>query len=69
MMGNSAGDGSIWALVVRDMVERDRVGRERYGVPLRAFNGRDGLRDLYEELLDAVVYLRQVLEERDHGHG
>lgn len=55
----------IWELVVEDMKERDRVGRERYGTPLQAGNGRDALVDLYQELLDACVYIRQVIVERD----
>lgn len=54
-----------WDLVLSDMMERDAVGRQRYGTPLQAHNGRDALKDLYEELLDAVVYLRQALYERD----
>lgn len=44
--------------VVNDMIERDRVGRERYGTPLTVNNGRDQLVDSYQELLDASVYLR-----------
>ncbi len=55
----------IWELVISDMKKRDQVGRERYGTPLQAFNGRDALLDAYEEALDLVVYLRQVIEERD----
>jgi hypothetical protein len=55
----------IWRLVIADMRERDWVGRERYGTPLQAGNGRDALVDLYQELLDAVVYIRQVIAERD----
>jgi hypothetical protein len=55
----------IWELVVADMQERDRVGRERYGTPLQAHNGRDALVDAYQEALDLVVYLRQAIEERD----
>ena len=35
------------------------------GTALQPFNGRDALRDLYEELLDACTYIRQVIEERD----
>jgi hypothetical protein len=54
----------IQDLVAQDIQERLRVGIERYGQPLRAFNGRDALKDLYEELLDAVVYTRQVMMER-----
>jgi hypothetical protein len=52
-------------LVVADLAERKRVGIERYGVPLQAFNGRDALWDLYEELLDACQYIRQAIEERN----
>ncbi len=55
---------AIWALVVADMYERDRVGRARYGMPLRAGNGRDALVDAYQEALDLAVYLRQAVEER-----
>jgi hypothetical protein len=56
----------IWELVIADMQERDQVGRERYGTPLQAHNGRDPLVDAYQEALDLVVYLRQAIEERDH---
>lgn len=55
----------IWELVVEDMKERDRVGRERYGTPLQAGNGRDALVDAYQEALDLVVYLRQAIAERE----
>lgn len=46
------------------MQERDRIGRERYGTPLQAHNGRDALVDAYQEALDLVVYLRQAIAER-----
>ena len=55
----------IWELVVEDMKERDKVGRQRYGTPLQAHNGRDALVDAYQEALHLCVYLRQVIEERD----
>lgn len=58
---------SIWALVIADMHDRDRLGHERYGGPLLAYNGRDALRDAYEEALDLAVYLRQAIEERDNA--
>lgn len=54
----------IWDLVIADMRERDSVGRQRYGTPLQANNGRDVLVDAYQEALDLVVYLRQAIEER-----
>lgn len=62
------GNSPVWDLVIADMRQRDHFGRQRYGLPLQAGNGRDALRDAYEEALDLVVYLRQALAERD-GHG
>lgn len=54
----------VWELVIADMRERDHVGRQRYGTPLQANNGRDALIDAYQEALDLAVYLRQCIEER-----
>lgn len=54
---------ATWDLVLADIRERDQHGRQKYGTPLQPFNGRDSLRDLYEELLDAVVYARNRLAE------
>ncbi len=56
---------AVWDLVVADMSARDKEGRRKYGVPLQPHNGRDVLIDLYQELLDAVVYARQAIFERD----
>lgn len=55
----------VWSLVLADMAARDALGRKRYGVPLQPHNGRDALRDAYEEALDLAVYLRQAVYERD----
>jgi hypothetical protein len=55
---------AILDLVIADIQLRDRVGVERYGERLRAHNGRDTLRDAYEEALDLAFYLRQLIEER-----
>jgi hypothetical protein len=54
----------VWELVIEDMQARDALGRERYGTPLQAHNGRDALVDAYQEALDLAVYLRQAIEER-----
>lgn len=56
---------ALWPLVIRDMAQRDDTGRRRYGTRLQPYNGRDSLRDAYEEALDQCVYLRQALYERD----
>ncbi len=50
-------------LVAEDLAGRKAIGVARYGQPLQAHNGRDALRDAYEEALDLVVYLRQAQVE------
>lgn len=44
---------------------RKQVGIERYGTPLQPHNGRDALRDAFEEAVDLATYLAQALIERD----
>lgn len=56
---------AVWDLVVADMRARDRLGKQKYKTRLQPHNGRDGLTDLYQELLDGAVYCRQLLYERD----
>lgn len=56
---------AVWPLVLHDMIDRDQSGREKYGVPLKAHNGRDTLLDAYQEALDLAVYLRTAIYERD----
>jgi hypothetical protein len=51
--------------MIADVEARKAIGIERYGTPLQAFNGRDVLQDLYEELIDAATYTKQALIE---GH-
>ena len=53
-----------WKLVISDMEARDNHGRKKYGTPLQPQNGRDSLQDAYEEALDLVVYLKNLIEER-----
>jgi hypothetical protein len=52
-------------LVKEDLEARRRKGIETYGMPLRAWNGRDALQDAYEEALDLCCYLRQAIAERN----
>ena len=56
---------AMWDLVISDMRARDQVGIGTYGTRLQAHNGRDALADAYAEMLDACVYLRQAIFERD----
>jgi hypothetical protein len=52
--------------ITSDLDARLKLGIERYGQPLQPFNGRNMLLDAYEEILDALVYLRAALYEADH---
>jgi hypothetical protein len=63
MIGMLGQNKRVRDLLLADMRERDRVGRERYGVPLQAGNGRRHLVDAYQEQLDKIVYLMTWLEE------
>lgn len=56
---------SIQSLVREDLAAREILGISRYGTALQADNGRDALRDAYEEAMDLTCYLRQAIEERD----
>lgn len=57
---------AIVDLVTADLESRRQLGIARYGTALQPYNGRDALRDAYEELLDGACYLRQQIYERDH---
>lgn len=37
---------------------------KKYGRPVLANDGQDYLQHLYEEILDAAVYLKALLEEK-----
>lgn len=49
--------------VIEDLKFRKKLGFEKYGTPLKSFNGRNALRDAYEEALDLVQYLKQQMVE------
>lgn len=55
----------VQELVLADLQKRLDVGIQRYGTGLQPHNGRDMLRDAYDEAMDLVVYLRGCLYERD----
>ena len=57
----------VMKLFLKDLEERYQEGVRRYGVPLQPFNGRDPLKDAYEEAMDLALYLRQAIYERDNN--
>lgn len=56
---------AAWDLVLADIAERDRFGAEKYGQRLKPHDGRKNLVDIYQELMDAVVYVRKEIYERE----
>jgi hypothetical protein len=52
--------------VINDLNARAEMGLHKYNTLLMTNNGRDALLDLYQELLDAVMYLKQFMLEREN---
>lgn len=57
----------VFPALLADIQARNLKGVETYGSDLLTHNGRDSLRDLYEEILDAAVYCKQLMMERSDG--
>lgn len=57
------GQVDVADVVIEDIQARVEAGLKKYGTKLQTFNGRDARWDLYQELIDAVMYLRQDLIE------
>ena len=52
----------ITLMVIEDLLARDRMGHEKHGRPLTKSTYTDFHKELYEELMDALVYLRALRE-------
>jgi hypothetical protein len=51
-------------LAIEMLVERKKLGQDRYGSLLQSMNGRNNLRDAIEEAMDLLVYLVNEDHER-----
>ena len=58
----------ITLMVIEDLLARDKMGHKKHGRPLTKSTYSDFHKELYEELMDALVYLR-ALRENDAKHG
>ena len=52
----------ITLMVIEDLLARDKMGHEKHGRPLTKSTYTDFHKELYEELMDALVYLRALRE-------
>ena len=53
----------VWPLVIEDMFDRNQMGEEKYNRYLQTDCPDDMLQHLYEELLDASVYIKTQIEK------
>lgn len=60
-----SGEPDIQPLVAADLDARYAHGVKMYGQGLKIDNGRDMLRDLYEEQQDALIYTRGEMLKRE----
>ena len=58
---------NIWDIVITEMRLRSETGYKKYKKYLTEDTDEDMLRHLYEELLDASVYIRTLMEQRNRG--
>lgn len=54
-----------WAYVVEDMLQRNEDGKKKYGRELNVECPDDMMQHLYEELLDAAVYTKNLMLQRE----
>ena len=58
-----------WEYVIKDMQERNKMGAEKYNKYLTPDTKEDMLQHMYDELLDAAVYIKTLILQRDdHDH-
>jgi len=55
---------SITKDVIADLVERERFGALKYGKYLTHHTTEDTMQHLYEELLDAALYIKTEMKKR-----
>lgn len=58
------GGRDIFELVKQDLDARNAMGHVQYGGPLTTDAPRDFELELYQELMDAIIYLRGKLAQR-----
>ncbi len=51
-------------LVIKDLREREKMGYKKYGKFLTHKTDEDMLQHLFEELLDASLYIKTLIEQR-----
>ena len=58
---------STWKSVIKDIKKRDKFGIKKYKIPLNTTTNKDMLVEHYEELLDAIVYIKTLILQREQN--
>lgn len=58
---------TTWDHVIDDISRREIFGFKKYGKFLDKTTDEDMLQHLYEELLDATVYIKTLILQRDNN--
>ena len=55
--------------VCKKILDRAKVGKEKYGVTMerKDLNFKQWMTHLQEELMDAIVYIEKVINNKDSG--
>lgn len=62
------GQLEVWPEVLKDFEARVAAGESKYGTRLKTFNyPRSSLVDLYQELMDGCMYVKQKLMEEEQS--
>lgn len=65
---NEEGKDLIVQSVIERFNERSSLGIKKYGTTLTDNNSDDFLTHLQEELMDAVLYIEKLKEQREKNH-
>jgi MarR-like DNA-binding transcriptional regulator SgrR of sgrS sRNA len=57
---------SITLAVIKDLKEREQFGALKYGKFLTHHSNEDMMQHLYEELLDAALYIKTEMKKRNN---
>ena len=60
-------EDSITLDVIADLKEREQFGALKYGKFLTHHSGEDMMQHLYEELLDAALYIKTEMKKRKYN--
>lgn len=59
-------EDSITLDVIKDLKEREQFGALKYGKFLTHHSNEDMMNHLYQELLDAALYIKTEIKKRKH---